>query len=434
MSNSLIVNQSLNLKGTVRLSGAKNAVLVEMAATLLADGISILENVPASQDIFNMSLLLKDLGASVDFDVDKKILKIDTTKMNSFQVSSERMKKMRASILVLGPLLVKFLRAQVALPGGCSIGSRPVDYHIKNFQKLGVKFDQKEEFLDAFVGNFKARDIFLDYPSVGATENILMAATLIEGQTKIINAALEPEVLDLVKMLKKMGANIEIESPASILVEGVKALNAITHNVMFDRLEAGSLLLAAAVTSGSIYLPEAEPKNLEAFLYKLEEMGHIIKTSNGGIELIADLEPKAVSIKTHPYPGFPTDLQAPMMLAQCLANGESVIEETVFENRMLHAHELNKMGAKIKVTGNSAFITGVKKLHGSNVLASDIRASCALVLAGLVAEGQTVVDGLHHFKRGYDLLDYKLQQLGANIFNSEVVKVNKASASEEVMI
>lgn len=433
MTNSLIVNQSLNLKGTVNLSGAKNAVLVEMAATLLADGVSTLKNVPSSEDVFNMILLLQDLGAKVDYDLKTKILTVDTNSVNNFKVSSERMKKMRASILVLGPLLVKFLRAQIALPGGCSIGSRPVDYHIKNFEKLGVKFSQYEEFLEAQVSSLKAKAIFLDYPSVGATENILMAATLIEGQTRIINAALEPEVLDLIDMLLKMGANIKVEAPATIVVEGVTTLKAITHDVIFDRLEAGSLLLAAAVTGGSIYLPQADAKYLEAFLHKLEDMGHIIKTSNNfGIELIASLNPKAVSFKTHPYPGFPTDLQAPMMLAQCLAEGESTVEETVFENRMLHAHELNKMGAKIKVVGNTAQITGVKKLVGSEVLASDIRASCALVLAGLVAQGETIVEGLHHFKRGYDLLDEKLNQLGAKIINPE--KVNYKNKENELYL
>jgi UDP-N-acetylglucosamine 1-carboxyvinyltransferase len=414
MSNSLIINQSLNLKGTVNLSGAKNAVLVEMAATLLAEGISILKNVPASEDVFNMILLLEDLGAKVDFDLSLKTLKIDTALVNNFQVSSERMKKMRASILVLGPLLVKFLRARLALPGGCSIGSRPVDYHIKNFQKLGVKFNQEEDFLYAFVEKFNSRDIFLDYPSVGATENILMAATLIEGQTKLINAALEPEVLDLVEMLKKMGADIEVHASATILINGVKELKPVMHEVVLDRLEAGSLLLATAVTVGSIKIPKFEALFLEGFLYKLEEMGHSISTSDG-IELVATYEPKSVSIKTHPYPGFPTDLQAPMMVAQCIASGESIIEETVFENRMLHAHELNKMGANIKVKGNTAFITGVKKLSGANVLASDIRASCALVTAGLVAQGTTIVEGLHHFRRGYDALDKKLQQLGAHV-------------------
>src|SRR3990167_2191160 len=419
MSNSLIVNQSLNLKGRVNSSGAKNAVLVEMAATLLADGVSILKNVPASEDVFNMSALLQDLGAKVDFDIISKTLKIDTTLVDSYQVTSERMKKMRASILVLGPLLAKFLRARVALPGGCTLGARPIDYHIKNFQKLGVQFLQNEDFLDAVVQKLNSRDLFLDYPSVGATENILMAATLTEGVTKIINAALEPEVLDLICMLQKMGASIKIQLPATIVIEGVSVLRPVTHEVVFDRLEAGSLLLAAAITGGSIYLPQADANILEGFLYKLVEMGHEIKTSNG-IELIATSEPKAVSIKTHPYPGFPTDLQAHMMVAQCLAEGTSVVEETVYENRMLHAHELNRMGANIKVTGNSATVTGVKKLQGMQVLASDIRASCALVLAGLVAQGTTVVEGLHHFRRGYDALENKLKQLGADIYIGEL--------------
>ncbi len=417
MDNELIIVEQSSIQGTVLLSGAKNAVLVSIASLLLTEGKSTLYNVPASDDIFGMIDLLQDLGAMSHFDVHKKILTVDTSTVMHYKVSAARMQKMRASILVLGPLLARFGKADVALPGGCIIGSRPIDYHIKNFVRMGVSFEQEDTFLCGSVQILQSKRLVLDYPSVGATENLLMAATLTKGVTTIVNAALEPEVLDLIKILRAMGAHINILAPATIEIEGVEKLHPVEHTVMVDRLEAGSLLLAAAVTGGSIVLPDANGYELDVFLMKLEEMGHSIHIDEHGkgISLQATLEPNAVSFKTSPYPGFPTDLQAPMMVAQCLAQGVSCIEETVFENRLVHVQALHAMGAHIEVRGSFAKIMGVKTLQGADVVASDIRAACALIIAGLAAKGTTKISGVHHIKRGYDALDMKLQQLGAKI-------------------
>lgn len=410
----LVVEQSIGLQGTAESIGAKNAVLVIMASLLLTDGVSVLHNVPNSADVQQMILLLQDLGAPVNYDLRKKQLTVDTTTITGCLLKPEIMKKMRASVLVMGPLLARFGKADIALPGGCLIGARPIDIHLQNFVKMGVSLEINGEFLRAKVDQFKAQRLVLDYPSVGATENIIMAACLIPGRTTIINAAVEPEVLDLITILRTMGAQIEIQAPATIHVDGVQLLKAVEHTIMQDRLEAGALLLAAAITKGSISLPHARADHLDVFLLKLEQMGHHICVDNG-ITLVAAKNPKAVSFVTGPYPSFPTDLQAPMMAAQCLAEGKAVIHETVFENRLLHVRELQKMGAHITVSGDRATVTGVDELYGASVIATDIRASCALVLAGLAAKGTTIVTGVHHWKRGYDGLEYKLNGLGARI-------------------
>ena len=413
----LWVEQSLSLQGQVDLVGAKNAVLVIMASLILTEGKSILRNVPCSADVLQMISLLRDLGAEIIFYPEKNIVEIDTSFIRSFSVKPELMKKMRASVLVMGPLLTRFSKAEIAMPGGCLIGARPIDFHVKNLTKLGVELTIENEFLYANVKAFKPTTIVLEYPSVGATENIVMTATLIKGTTRIINAALEPEVMDLISVLQKMGAHIALLAPATIEIEGVSSLRPVDHTVMVDRLEAGGLLLAAAITGGSVYLPEACAYYMEVFLEKLEEMGHVIERGpkGKGIKLIATHAPKAVSLRTMPYPGFPTDLQAPMMAALCLAEGTSVIHETVFENRLLHVRELQKMGAQISVNGDRASVKGVEALYGASVIATDIRASCALVLAGLAAKGTTIITGLHHWKRGYEALEKKLASLGARI-------------------
>jgi len=422
----ITIEQSLHLNGTIRLSGAKNAVLVSIASLLLTEGESVLFNVPCSDDIFQMMALLEDLGAIVHFDQTEKKLTVDTTNVIHYKVDALRMQKMRASILVLGPLLARFGKADIALPGGCILGARPIDYHLKNFKRMGATFEQEGLFLRGSVTALQAQRLVLEYPSVGATENLLMAACLTKGTTSIVNAALEPEVLDLIKILRSMGAHIAVHAPATIEVQGVDKLNPVEHTVMFDRLEAGSLLLAAAVTGGSIMLPDADSTVLDVFLMKLEEMGHTISIGAKGISLLAAADPKAVSFKTSPYPGFPTDLQAPMMVAQCLAQGISEIEETVFENRLVHVAELRKMGAQIEVSGTKATVTGVKQLRGADLVASDIRAACGLVIAGLVAHGTTTISGVHHIKRGYDALDKKLIQLGASLrYTTEYVEVVK---------
>lgn len=421
----LRIEQSLGLHGQTDLIGAKNAVLVIMASLILTEGKSVLTNVPCSDDVLQMIDLLADLGAQIYFCKEEHRLEVDTRTLIKCKVKPDIMKKMRASILVMGPLLARFGKTDVAAPGGCVIGTRPINFHLDNFKKMGVQMEQQGDFISAQVDTLKATKLVLEYPSVGATENLMMAATLTPGVTKIVNAALEPEVLDLVDILKKMGAKITILPPATIEIEGVSSLNPVTHSIIPDRLETGALLLAAAITGGSIYLPQARADMLDIFLLKLQEMGHLIQVGpqEFGIKLTACSRPKAVSIKTAPYPGFPTDLQAPMMAAQCLAEGTSLVEETVFENRLLHIGELQKMGAQIKVDHNKATITGVEELYGTQVIATDIRASCALVLAGMAAKGTTIMTGIHHFRRGYEALEKKLILLGASIQQQETCDV-----------
>lgn len=418
----ICVENSLPLNGSVELSGAKNAVLVIMASLLLTSGKSKLFNVPLSDDVKQMIKLLECIGAKVFFDEINKVLEVDTSGINKWEVCPSIMKKMRASILVMGPLLAKFSKANIALPGGCDFGSRPIDIHLRIFSDMGTQIKKSNDFIEAITDKLKSGRFVLDYPSVGATENILMAAALTEGKTEIINAALEPEVLDLISVLKKMGANIKIAAPSVIIVRGVFVLYPIEHRVIFDRMEAGSLLLAAAITKGEIYLPNAPAFFLDIFLDKLIQMGHTIKIGKNGVGIFfkATKRPKSISLRTMPYPGFPTDLQAPMMAALCLASGTGIIEENVYENRFQHVFELKKMGASINIKGNKAIINGVDYLNGTEVTGSNLRASCSLILAGLAAQGKTFVYGVNHLKRGYDGFVEKLQKLGGNIFYKNI--------------
>lgn len=413
----ILIEQSLGLNGTTELVGAKNAVLVIMASLILTSGKSKLTNVPFSDDVNQMIKLLTDLGATVSINYNMNTLEVDTSSINKFQVSAEIMNKMRASILVMGPLLARFSKAQIALPGGCLIGLRPIDFHIKAFNQMGVVTDAQNEYINAEVKELKPGKFILEYPSVGATENIMMAVVLAKGTSQIINAALEPEVLDLIDILRKMGAIINILPPANIEIIGVKSLKPVEHEIIYDRLEAGSLLLAAAITGGQIELPQAPASSMEIFLDKLSQMGHNINvgTNGTGVYFKATSLPRAVSFKTMPYPGFPTDLQAPMMAALCLASGTSVIHETVYENRLIHIRELQKMGAQIKIDGTTAIINGVDQLYGTSVIATDIRASCALLLAGLAAQGKTSMTGVYHLNRGYQGILNKLKSLGAKV-------------------
>lgn len=422
----LQVERSAPLQGKAELVGAKNAVLVIMASLLLTSGKSRLSNVPYSADVLHMILLLRQLGAEISFFAQEHVLEVDTTQVNRWQVSHDIMKKMRASILVMGPLLARFGRADTVQPGGCLLGARSIDYHIKNFIKMGVDIQENGDSLCARVSKLKAAKLILEYPSVGATENLMMAAVLTPGTTRIVNAALEPEVFDLIAVLKKMGAKITILPPATIEIEGVQSLQPVEHTILADRLEAGALLIATAATGGCIDIPQAPAHAMELFLLKLQEMGHtiIIGPYDVGVRLLATNAPRAVSFRTAPYPGFPTDLQAPMMALQCVAQGKSIIHETVFENRLLHVRELQKMGAQITVEHNAAVVTGVDELYGTSVIATDIRASCALVVAGLMAKGTTTMTGVHHWKRGYEALEEKLAQLGAHIILREVEEEN----------
>jgi len=414
----IIVEKSGPLVGQVSLSGAKNAVLVIMASLLLTRGKSILRNVPAIADVFDMIEIMQSLGAQIQFDQENNIVEVDTIHVQNNSLNQEAVRKFRASLLIFGPLLTQFKSVKIAMPGGDAIGVRPIDYHIKNFKKLGAQIEQDRDYLYGNAQQLQAQRLVLDYPSVGATENLMMALVLVEGESWIVNAALEPEVLDLIAVLKKMHADIEIVPPAMIKIKGVKKLEPVDHAVMYDRLEAGSLLIAAAITKGDIYLPDANAQMLELFLMKLEEMGHLLTIGqNGqGVRLQASMTPKAVSFKTGPYPGFPTDLQALMMAAQAVATGSCNVVETVFENRFLHVPEMNKMGTRINASGHYAQMECTQGLVGTDVVATDIRAACALALLGLAADGTTrVVNGLHHWKRGYETLDEKLRSLGAII-------------------
>jgi len=413
--NAILVRNSKPLSGHISLSGSKNSILVIMASLLLVSGKSTLNNVPFLDDVFNMIVLLEELGAIVDIDYLNKSLSIDTSNVNLYSVRSEIMNKMRASILVLAPLLARFKNAKVALPGGCVIGARPIDFHLNALRQMNVQFDIKDSYILASTQSLKAARIALDYPSVGATENIIMASVLTKGKTTIMNASLEPEVYDLITILRKMGANITIYSPATIEIEGVDHLKPVCHSIINDRLEAGTILLAAAITNGSITINDAPWYYMDIFLDKLCQMGHSISIENGNIIFKATKNYLAVSCKTMPYPGFPTDLQAPMSALLSLSDGNSYVYETVFENRFLHAIELQKMGAKIDIFSNYLKIEGVDKLQGTKVIASDIRASASLVIAGLAAQGETLIMGIKHFKRGYDNLDKKLNSLGADI-------------------
>lgn len=421
----ILIKKSPPLQGTIEVHGAKNAVLVIITSLVLTDGISTLTNVPNNADVRLMIKLLEELGAQCDFNTNEKKLVIDTFGIHKFEIKPEIMNKMRASILVMGPLLARFGKARVALPGGDLIGERPINYHLEGFKKLGVIIERQDPFVNASLKSFHDQPsytrIILEYPSVGATENLIMFACLSKGETVIINAALEPEVLDLTDVLKKMGALIEIHPGATIVIRGVQRLNPICHSIIPDRLEAASLLLATAITGGNVTIANARPDHLDIVLEKLKEMGHQITTNFNrenhiaAITLVATSKPQAISIKTGPYPGFPTDLQPLAMAALCLAEGISTIEETVYENRMMHAKELGKMGAQITLDGSKAIIRGVDALYGSQVIASDIRASCALVLAGLAAHGQTKMTGVGHWKRGYDKLEDKISKLGGCI-------------------
>ncbi|MBA2307088.1 UDP-N-acetylglucosamine 1-carboxyvinyltransferase [Candidatus Dependentiae bacterium] len=420
---SIIIEKSRPLQGTVELVGAKNSVLVIMASLLLTRGKNRLANVPFSEDVVQMSKLLSSLGAQITADPATHTLIIDTTGVHSYQVGADMMKKMRASILVMGPLLARFGRAEVAQPGGDIIGDRPIDFHLKAFHKMGASIEHVGELVSARASRLTACTHVLEYPSVGATENIIMAAVATPGTTRIVNAAIEPEILDLIEALKKMGASIALTAHATVEIEGRTTLNPIDHTLLYDRLEAGSLLLAAAITGGELVLPYAPVDSMDVFLAKLEEMGHKVEIINGlqgkGISFKATDNPQAVSFRTMPYPGFPTDLQAPMMAALCVASGKSVIYETVFENRFVHARELQKMGACITIDGHhKATIVGVDTLYGASVIASDIRAAYALVLAGLVAQGTTTLAGVHHLNRGYEDIIPKLASLGAHALHT----------------
>jgi len=410
----LIISGGNKLQGRVRIDGAKNSALSIMAATLLTKDVCILRNVPRLTDVDTMGAVIRKLGIKVEWRGDNTLY-IDSDDFNNCEAPYELVKMMRGSILVMGPLLARLKKAKISLPGGCSIGARPVDYHIKGFEALGAQVEVEKGYIEAKVDKLKGDDIYLDFPSLGATENIMMAACLAEGITTIENAAKDPEVVELGHFLNKMGAKVEGLGTDLIKIEGVKELHGIDYTIIPDRIEAGTYMVAAAITGGDVLIEKADPLLLKPLIVKLEEAGVRIELEKNLIKVTGPDRVKAVDIKTLPFPGFPTDMQPQFMALSCVAKGTSVITETVFENRFVHTGDLIRMGADIKVEGHSAIIKGVKELSAAPVMASDLRGGAALVLAGLVSEGTTELSRIYHLDRGYVKLEEKLNSLGADI-------------------
>lgn len=405
------------LKGKIRVSGAKNAALPLMIASLLTEETLRISNIPHLHDITTTMELLGRLGVKLQVD-EKLAIEADASEVNSIQAPYDLVKTMRASILVLGPLTARFGRAEVSLPGGCAIGSRPVNLHIKGLEAMGAEIRIENGYIiaDTAGRRLQGARIFMDLISVTGTENIMMAAALAEGTTIIENAAREPEVVDLADCLNAMGANISGAGSDEIVIEGVERLHGADHRVIPDRIEAGTFLVAAAISGGDIRINDVVPRHIEAVLDKLREAGCRIESGDNWIHLSAPEDRlKSVNIRTAPYPAFPTDMQAQFVLLNSLADGTATVVETVFENRYMHVHELQRMGADIELDGNTAVIRGVDSLHAAPVMATDLRASACLVLAGLVADGETIIDRIYHIDRGYDCIEEKLAQLGASI-------------------
>jgi UDP-N-acetylglucosamine 1-carboxyvinyltransferase len=411
----IVINGGQPLEGDVWVSGAKNAVLPILASCLLADGPVTIGNVPHLHDVTTTMELLGQMGVELIIDERMKI-HVDPRPARCYFAPYDLVKTMRASILVLGPLVARFGEAVVSLPGGCAIGSRPVDQHLKGLQALGAEVVVENGYVKARAKRLKGARINMDMVTVTGTENLMMAATLARGTTVIENAAQEPEVVDLAYCLNAMGAKIEGAGTTTLTIEGVERLAGTAYDVLPDRIETGTFLVAAAITGGKITAKRARPKTLDAVLGKLEDSGARIDTGDDWIKLdMRGRRPKAVNITTAPYPAFPTDMQAQFTALNCVAEGVGVITETVFENRFMHAHELQRLGADIQLEGNAAIIKGVPKMSGAPLMATDLRASASLVLAGLVAEGDTVVDRIYHIDRGYENIEEKLGALGARI-------------------
>jgi UDP-N-acetylglucosamine 1-carboxyvinyltransferase len=413
--NKLMINGGVRLKGDVRISGAKNAVLPILAATLLADSPATIENVPHLHDVTTTVELLGCMGVMVSID-EKLSVEVDCSTIENYTAPYHLVKTMRSSILVLGPLLARFGEAEVSLPGGCAIGSRPVDLHIKGLQDMGAEIDVSNGYIHARAKRLKGARLVMDIVTVTGTENLMMAAALADGITIIENAAREPEVVDLANFINAMGGNVSGAGTDTITIEGVEKLHGTRYRVLPDRIETGTFLVAAAITGGSIKVKDTAPRLLDAVIEKLREAGAKIEVGDDWITL--DMEgkrPKAVSIRTAPYPAFPTDMQAQFAALNTIAEGTATVVETVFENRFMHVQELKRMGADIEIEGNTAIIRGVKALTSAPVMATDLRASASLIIAGLVASGETEVQRIYHIDRGYENIEEKLALLGAKI-------------------
>lgn len=414
----IIIQGGRNLAGEVTVSGAKNAALPVLMSALLTGESCAYKGIPHLTDIRTTVKLLSGLGVKVEHrswldGSDELSLRADA--IDKFEAPYDLVKTMRASFLVLGPLLTRFGQARVSTPGGCAIGARPINLHLKGFEALGATIEQAHGYIEATASKLRGAKIYLDLPSVGATENLMMAATLAEGTTIIENAAKEPEINDLADVLNKMGASVKGAGSDLIQIDGVDALHGTSHRIIPDRIEAGSFVIAAAVSGGDVLVRGARAEHLEAFLIKLKEAGVILTADDSGLRVRGNRKINSVDVTTLPYPGFPTDLQAQMMVLMAVAEGVSVITETIFENRFMHVQELDRMGAQIKLEGNRAVVRGVRELSGAPVMASDLRASVALVLAGLVANGTTEISRVYHLDRGYEQIERKLSLLGAEI-------------------
>ena len=409
----IIVRKSNPLVGKVKIDGAKNAVLPIIAATLLAEGKSVLKGVPDLKDVHVISDLLRHLGAEVEYKDGN--LTVDASNINTCEAPYELVRKMRASFLVMGPLLARFNKTKISMPGQCAIGTRPIDLHLKGFKALGANVIIDHGFVEANTENLVGSKLYLDFPSVGATENIMLAASLAEGTTIIENAAEEPEIVDLANFLNEMGADVKGAGTNTIKIKGVKSLKGAEHNVIPDRIEAATYMVAAAMTKGDITIENVIMEHLKPVTAKLIEAGCEVIEMENAVRVIGPEVLKSVDIKTLPHPGFPTDVQAQFMAMDAVANGTGVVIETVFENRFMHVAEFNRMGANIKIEGRSAIVTGVDKLYGSKVKATDLRAGAALILCGLIAEGETEIGDIYHIQRGYVDIDKKITALGGNI-------------------
>ncbi|HFJ7894019.1 TPA: UDP-N-acetylglucosamine 1-carboxyvinyltransferase [Enterococcus faecium] len=424
----IIVRGGNQLNGTVRIEGAKNAVLPILAASLLAEeGITTLDNVPILSDVFTMNQVIRHLNVDVDFDEQKNQVTIDASRQLEIEAPYEYVSQMRASIVVMGPLLARNGHAKVAMPGGCAIGKRPIDLHLKGFQALGAKIIQKNGYIEAIADELIGNTIYLDFPSVGATQNIMMAAVKAKGTTIIENVAREPEIVDLANILNKMGAQVYGAGTETMRIEGVDHLHAVNHSIVQDRIEAGTFMVAAAMTQGNVLIADAISEYNRPLISKLIEMGAEIIEEEGGVRVIGPKHILPTDVKTMPHPGFPTDMQAQMTAIQLVAEGTSVVTETVFENRFQHLEEMRRMNAHVKIDGNVAIMDGNHELQGAEVYATDLRAAAALVLAGLKANGITRVRNLNYLDRGYYNFHIKLQQLGADV---ERVDMDQTSAEK----
>lgn len=413
---SLLIKGGRALNGSVRIGGAKNAALPVLISSLLTDQDLLISNVPHLRDITTTLELLGRLGANIEVN-EKSVVRIRASNLHSRCAPYDLVKTMRASILVLGPLLARYGEAEVSLPGGCAIGSRPVDLHVKALQQMGAKVSVELGYIKASApqGFLNGANIVFDTVTVTGTENLMMAATLAKGSTRLENAAREPEIVDLADCLIKMGAKISGAGTDTIEIEGVSVLGGGAHRVIPDRIEAGTFMVAAAATRGNLTIQDINPRHLDAVTSKLCEAGAQIEILEDSITLAMSARPRAVTVSTAPYPGFPTDMQAQFMLLNCVAEGSASVTEHIFENRFMHVHELQRMGAEIELHGNTSVIKGVRKLGGAQVMATDLRASACLVLAGLVATGETIIDRIYHIDRGYDCIEEKLLQCGADI-------------------